>query len=232
MFALECEMIPFILNGLSTIIKAEAIACANELPVNGRVVDVVAAPVNKSLMKTSNETASLLRHLSMIQLDLLAILMLKPTTSIQCLCRFTFMHTKQIHEVFINPCLELGLIERVSRYTYTPTDWVQALPTEIVAIEAKLARWQEALNQANNNLVFADYSFVALAEEKVPRNRESLNMFRNAGIGLFSVNSNGDIKLIVSPNKSSLIGRDSHMQKIRLLRDLHKPNNSKWKLCH
>ena len=57
----------------------------------------------------------------------------------------------------------------------------------IVAIEAKLERWQGALSQAVYYQRYADLSYVALPRSFVPRDTDYLNSFRDAGVGLMLV---------------------------------------------
>jgi hypothetical protein len=66
----------------------------------------------------------------------------------------------------------------------------------MVAIEAKLTRWRDALEQAREYRQFADQAFVALPETSIPLARRHRADFETAGVGLLSVN--GQIKTIIS----------------------------------
>jgi len=66
----------------------------------------------------------------------------------------------------------------------------------MVAIEAKLTRWRDALEQAREYRRFADQAFVALPEASIPLTRRHRADFETAGVGLLSVND--QIKTIIS----------------------------------
>jgi len=55
---------------------------------------------------------------------------------------------------------------------------------ELIAVEVKLSRWRDALDQAVSYLTFADYSYVVLDGARFIARPESMNQFRSAGVGL------------------------------------------------
>lgn len=233
MFKYESDMIPVIKTVLPRILDVQGtFAWANELPVNNRVVDVAAAPVDRMCLEGACETARVLTRLGMIQMSFLAKFTDGKPVSMQQLCRQTFMEPGSVHQIFINPCLRLGLIRRESRYTYTSTEWTMALPPYIVAIEAKLTRWQDVLKQARENLVFADVSFAALDRDCLLTCSRCLGDFENDGIGILSIHTSGEVDVVIQPRQSPVRGFERGLQMIRMLRDLYRPHKSKWKLSH
>jgi len=62
---------------------------------------------------------------------------------------------------------------------------------KIIAVEAKLSRWKEAIDQARSYLAFADQSFVALPESLTKHNRHVRQACREAGVGLLAVSLDG-----------------------------------------
>jgi hypothetical protein len=58
--------------------------------------------------------------------------------------------------MYLGQFINYGLVAKRSRYSYASTGWRQALPACVVAIEAKLSKWHEVLQQAIDNQVFAD----------------------------------------------------------------------------
>lgn len=63
---------------------------------------------------------------------------------------------------------------------------------EVVAIEAKLARWTEAMHQAESYRSFADRVFVAMdAGLFDTQSTRAIAAFRRAGVGLYLVNRSG-----------------------------------------
>lgn len=69
---------------------------------------------------------------------------------------------------------------------------VRALRADIVAVEAKLMRWHEALEQALSYRAFADRAVVAMDAGMFSlSNEKALDAFRDAGVGLWLVNHDG-----------------------------------------
>lgn len=232
MFKLESEMIPIIRGSLPQLLNFSCIACANELPVNSRIVDIAATPVNTDHFKSTLNLTKALSKLNLLQLNLLATLIDNSPASIHRLINETYLNNNDLHDLLLDPCLKMGLIKRKSRYTYVPTEWIIALPEYIVAIEAKLERWQEALKQAQDNFIFAEYSFVALDIDKVSISQSHIENFKYNNIGLLAVSSCGSIKYTFKPQDLYATGRDMTFQKIRVLRDLVLRGRGKWKIVH
>ena len=66
---------------------------------------------------------------------------------------------------------------------------------ELWAIEAKIAKWMDAIAQAIVNLAAADRSFIAVYSDNV--HRVSVNVLDRHGIGLISVGTRwGDVEII------------------------------------
>lgn len=61
----------------------------------------------------------------------------------------------------------------------------------VVAVEAKLIRWKEAVEQAKSYLRFANASYVALPSSVITRLRPIRAACRSAGIGLIAVDATG-----------------------------------------
>lgn len=236
-FSLENEMIPVIKSQYKQFINKSSlspIAYAEELPVNYRIVDLVFAPIQTSVevLNSIDEYKTSLKKLNMSQLDVLSIFMMNPKgTSIHQLSKILRMKPEKIHKDYINLFLELKLIQRKSRYIYTSTDWASVYPHYVVAIEAKLTKWQEALEQAIYNLNFADYSYVAM-DHRMNFRQDIVEKFIIANVGLLSVGENNKVTVIYKPKKNrSFRYSDFRLQRLRLCRDLI-CKNSKWNLIN
>lgn len=73
---------------------------------------------------------------------------------------------------------------------------------EIIAFEAKLEKWQKALNQAFRNTSFSHYSYVLLPEKAAMRARKYADEFKRRSVGLCSFhNSKVCIEISASKNK-------------------------------
>ena len=78
--------------------------------------------------------------------------------------------------------------------------WRQILP-EVVTIEAKVADWQSALQQAIRNCIFAHRSFVALPESVALRVNATPG-FAQYGVGILAVTDTGDVRVHRDARKS------------------------------
>ena len=96
--------------------------------------------------------------------------------------------------VFITPsriASSLAKLERVGALERTPSGTIRntgvfgAARVEITAVEVKLRRWREALQQATAYRSFADTSYVVLDAAQVDVSDGMQDQFRRAGVGLF-----------------------------------------------
>ena len=235
-FSLENEMIPIIKSQYNLLLNKSSlspIAYAEELPVNYRIVDLVFAPMQTSIDVLNNiEYKKSLKKLNMSQLDVLSIFMTNPKgISIHHLNKILRLKPEKIHNDYLNWFLELKLIQRKSKYIYTSTEWASVYPQYVVAVEAKLTKWQEALEQAIYNLNFADYSYVAM-DHSMNFRQDIVDKFINANVGLLSVGENNKVTVIYKPKKNrSFRYSDFRLQRLRLCRDLI-CKNSKWNLIN
>jgi len=87
------------------------------------------------------------------------------------------------------------------------------LHTRIIAIELKLDRIGEAINQARSHVAFATASFVGFPTEVAERilRGDHLGELSNAGIGLLSISQAGAVEL-VTPASNALIPNDPVLQ--------------------
>lgn len=69
--------------------------------------------------------------------------------------------------------------------------WRSILP-EVIAIEAKVTNWRQALRQAARNRIFSHRSFVALPEHIAER-VSSESAFGQLGVGILAVSSHGKV---------------------------------------
>lgn len=81
----------------------------------------------------------------------------------------------------------LDLILTPTRGVYRAARMRSLLSAEVVAVEAKLQRWGEALDQAVSYLSFANRSFIALPEPLASGRETVREACSQAGIGLLAV---------------------------------------------
>ena len=75
---------------------------------------------------------------------------------------------------------------------------------DLVAFEAKLFRWRNALNQAYRNSSFAHYSYVVLPETTLENVVSRIDEFHRRGIGLCFFGSSG-LRVEISATRRSPI---------------------------
>lgn len=85
----------------------------------------------------------------------------------------------------------------------------------LTAVELKLRRWREALDQAVNYLKFADRAYVVLDGDQIGRDEEMIKAFCESGVGLFMLRGRG-LSEVVNARAQSCISpqRIQAVQKI------------------
>jgi hypothetical protein len=80
----------------------------------------------------------------------------------------------------------VGLLNRGMRSSFSLVDNFPR-DAEVVAVEAKLRRWREAVDQATDYLRFANRAYVALPQETVASTRGLLPLCRSRRVGVIAV---------------------------------------------
>jgi len=235
MFALEKDMTPVVAHSmqqLSTILsesieKFNASALALELPVKYRIVDVVIAySLPDSIPKDLSGLGGF-KYLNGFAIGILSMFLVYKKVSTRRLKNELFLELDVI-ETYINKLLRYNLITQVSRNTYEATSWKSLSTLGLISIELKLCNWKEAMEQAEFNLSFSDYSFVALDKARISSSEEILPYFKQRNIGLLAVCDNGEIESIYIPQKNKNFDRRTYMaQRIKIIQDL--ALKQKWK---
>jgi len=85
----------------------------------------------------------------------------------------------------------LGLVDRPSKATFSIREGSFPRDAEVIAVEAKLSRWREAIDQATAYRRFANRSYVALPRETLERSKGIVPTCRSRGLGVLAVSSDG-----------------------------------------
>ena len=80
--------------------------------------------------------------------------------------------------------LKLGAIERTESGALRVTGTMSTRNVEIIALEFKMRRWKEALDQASGYRTFADRAYVVLDGNQVTLTNAVCSEFCHAGVGL------------------------------------------------
>lgn len=75
----------------------------------------------------------------------------------------------------------------------------------LIAVELKISNWKRALKQAAENQLFADYAYVALSADAIPKRKRSAmeEQFILFGVGLISVDD--ELSVLIQPSLSRSI---------------------------
>lgn len=88
-----------------------------------------------------------------------------------------------------------GIIRSQQRLLRLRREWARS--TKLIAFEAKLTRWRDALRQATAYRSFADKSYVVLSAPLATTAIKNAKEFRAEGVGLLVV-KNGAIRTLIS----------------------------------
>lgn len=227
MFALEKHMTPIITNGLrrlsvalSESIEGPTAALALELPVKYRMIDVAIAYALPMSITNDLATLKCFKYLNGFSIGILSQFWLYKKVSIQKLQKELFLDM-DIIEKYIQKLLKDNLITQISKNTYSATECKSLKELGLISIEVKLCNWREALEQAEFNLLFSDFSFVALDKSRIPKNVDITPFFKEKNIGLLIVSTNGEIDPIFIPCKNKRYDKELYIsQRIKIIQDL------------
>lgn len=85
-------------------------------------------------------------------------------------------------------------------FVYGSSTWLRGL--KLVAVEAKLGKWRQALRQALIYRRYADESYVMLPEASASVASGHLQDFEKAGVGLIGVSGMGKLNIVWKPSKT------------------------------
>ena len=236
-FELEKDMTNVIKDNFLEIAKSVK-SCNNrsqliysyEFPIYYRMIDVVIATYCKEYnsFEECKYYERSIRKLSSKCFGILTLIGLKKKASISLIKKELLIERNKITTCLDKLC-DAGLIEKVSKYSFRVTDWNILIPKEFIAIELKLTKWQEALEQGIFNQRFAEYSFVVLDGEKVHTTERIEECYKEKNVGLIYLKSNGNIDIRVIPKKNKDIDKYiNQFHKIKMLKDFV-INDKKWK---
>ena len=94
-----------------------------------------------------------------------------------------------------------------------------------VAVEAKISDWKNGLVQAQRYLLFSDYSYLALPKKNIKL--ININMLKESGIGLLSVND-GELDEILIAQKSTECDYYLKYMHTSVLHEKYKKENTKY----
>lgn len=224
MFGLEKDMAPVITSNLETISDAistkPGIALAYELPVKYRFIDIAIVYALPERYWERIELYKSLTNINGILIEILSVICSYPKITLNRLQKELFMDYEEI-KGHLNKLMKYNLIQQVSKTSYKATGWADLGNLGIISIELKLCNWKEALEQAEYNLLFSDFSYVALDKSRISNRQDLLTYFQRKNIGLLSVNENGEIEPLLTPKRNKRFDKRLYIaQRIKILQDM------------
>lgn len=236
-FLLERDMTELTVNNIGNIAKSikkayskENLVYACEFPVYHRLIDIVIATFY-SEYNNFDECISYEKAIGSIsnrEFSVLNLISLYKKVSISRISNELLLDINTVEDC-VNKLCKLKLINKVSRSSYEIGDWSVLIPKNLIALELKLSRWNEALEQGIYNKSFAEYSFVVLDEDKVISNINIEEQYKFENVGLIYLNSDGKVRIRYIPKKNKNIDKYiNQYHKIKVLKDFMS-NKNKWK---
>ena len=102
---------------------------------------------------------------------------------------------------------------------------IKNMQANVVAVEAKLKNWREALSQAKHYKEFANIAIVAMDASNIPIAKTILAEFVNNGIGLCAVSPRA-IDWVIRPRKSTTV--PSHQKEYIVMSAAHPKTQTAW----
>ena len=110
-----------------------------------------------------------------------------------------FSYDKSKIQHYINHLVDKRVVIQSENNIYIRRKVFGLFLGKTISIEAKIKDWKSGILQAERYLMFSDYSYLALPEERI-RNVD-IDLLNNSGIGLLAVNDDG-LQEILKPVQS------------------------------
>lgn len=233
-FALEKDMTPIVKDNVRKLLfKAisynEEFIIAEEMPVYYRMIDLVIAIIQDDKISSFLDSPyeKQFKYMNNSMLDILSLFSIYDEVTVNKVQKHIFIDKDKIRNCF-EVFEKKGLIIKISKQKYTATEWKKMIPNEIISLELKLQKWQEALEQAIFNKSFSDYSFVVLDKSRVSNENLMKEEYRKNNVGLIFLDEYGSLEIVNIPKKNKSIQANVYSyEKTRVLKDV--VNGYKWK---
>lgn len=172
-----------------------------EVPMGNRIPDFICMTI---YMKPTSPV--LPRNCSFRHASILWVLRRHWRLHTQSIARALFSSTDRLQPL-LDDLVRSGAVERHATGAYSLTERWRSIHIDVLAVEAKLHRWSEALQQATSYQAFADRVVVAMDPLGVPCNPKKIQAFVDARVGLCAV-SPENISWMVKPVRRKTSGRE------------------------
>lgn len=136
--------------------------------------------------------------LSITECSILSCLRRHGEAHVDTIAKEVYMRPTSVQSLLLGRLSAWGLARSTDERLFRPsTTWVDR--SELIAVEAKLTRWREALAQAAVYRRYADRAYVLLPAERAEMAVEHRFSFIERGVGLLSYDSTGVRRIFSSP---------------------------------
>lgn len=168
---------------------SEAVYFRREIPMGGMVPDLVCIRFQRYPDLRIRRSKHSFRHAY-----LLWLLRQRGRLKLDSLARLTY-DRMEIVRCLVEDLLSLEAVVQLPTGSFTLSKQFTNIQAEVIAVEAKLYKWNEAFQQALNYRRFADRVFVVMDYERVKRRRLPVEIFAGSGIGLVGMSKDKVISL-------------------------------------
>jgi hypothetical protein len=142
------------------------------------------------------ECQKALRSITGPQAFVLSMIWPRRSIRVNELCGATHTCAEKLDARYLVPLERKGLIERIRSGRVRTTEWGLCRPTRLIAVEAKLRDWRNALQQASDNTRRVDYSYAAFPKEVVEARPALVEEARRCGVGILGVDLNAGVRVV------------------------------------
>ena len=189
-FALEKELVDILRSGSPAALNVDAgwFRIIAEVAVRERIADLL-------IIHASAEPDSKPARMSYFEAAILAVLLERGAATAPTVADHLYASAGAV-QARAETLARLGLVEIAACGTLRATGRHQHSDARIVAIEAKLTRWREAIEQASHYRAFANQSYIAMPSALFDASGAILSTCEAAGVGALSVAPNGQITIV------------------------------------
>lgn len=161
--------------------ESDTIYFRREVPVGNVIPNLVCIRFDQLPELSSRSSGWSFRHAY-----LLWLLRRRARLTLPSLVRLTYDRTEEV-EHMVKDLINSGAIVQLPTGSFTLSEQFASLKAEVIAVEAKLFRWNEALRQARTYQRFADRVYVALDYERIKAKDTLIPKFVHSGVSLLGV---------------------------------------------
>lgn len=185
----------------------EHFRATKELTVGKNIADVV-------FYKSNDVEAWPEAPLSATESVILSIVRLRNSARMDTIARHTFLPVDEVEAAVTGRLVAWNLL-RVGARGVVQSTWEWVEQSEVIAIEAKLTKWREALDQAIEYRHYSDRSYVLLPHFCVEIAIRHIHEFKRAGVGILSYNPKAVEKILeAKPSRSHLWHREYALSRL------------------